>query len=62
MLGSHEQQTGLVTILGYVNPLVSWIWIGGIILVLGTGVAMWPTAAERREHAYVPDAVRVAAE
>ena len=62
VLGSYDQQTGLVTILAYVNPLVSWIWIGGIILVLGTGVGMWPTAAERREHAYAPDAVRVAAE
>jgi cytochrome c-type biogenesis protein CcmF len=26
----------------YVNPLVKWIWIGGIVLVLGTGLAMFP--------------------
>lgn len=29
----------------FINPLVSWIWIGGIVLILGTLVAMWPTPA-----------------
>jgi hypothetical protein len=29
------------------NPLVAWLWIGGIVLVLGTGVAIYPSAAER---------------
>src|SRR5207249_1320342 len=48
VLGSYDEQSGLVTILAYVNPLVSWIWIGGVIMALGTTVAMWPTAAERR--------------
>ena len=26
----------------YLNPLVKWIWFGGIIVVLGTGLAMLP--------------------
>jgi cytochrome c-type biogenesis protein CcmF len=26
----------------YLNPLVKWIWLGGIILVLGTGLALVP--------------------
>jgi len=26
----------------YLNPLVKWIWFGGIILVLGTGLALLP--------------------
>jgi cytochrome c-type biogenesis protein CcmF len=26
----------------YVNPLVMWLWIGGIVLCLGTTVVMWP--------------------
>jgi cytochrome c-type biogenesis protein CcmF len=26
-----------------VNPLVAWIWTGGIIVAFGTLVAMWPT-------------------
>ena len=26
----------------YVNPLVKWIWLGGIVVVLGTGLALLP--------------------
>jgi cytochrome c-type biogenesis protein CcmF len=28
-----------------VNPLVPWIWLGGLIMAIGTLTAMWPTAA-----------------
>lgn len=34
----------MVTFSILVNPLVPWIWTGGIIMALGTLVAMWPTA------------------
>jgi cytochrome c-type biogenesis protein CcmF len=27
-----------------VNPLVSWIWIGGLIMAVGTLIALWPAA------------------
>ncbi len=30
----------------YVNPLVNLIWLGGLILIAGTGIALWP-----RRHA-----------
>ena len=26
----------------YLNPLVKWIWFGGVVLVLGTGLALLP--------------------
>ena len=26
----------------FINPMVSWIWIGGMVLILGTLVAVWP--------------------
>jgi cytochrome c-type biogenesis protein CcmF len=29
----------------FVNPLVAWMWMGGLVIVLGTIVAIWP---ERR--------------
>jgi len=39
------------------RPLVNWIWIGGLILVFGSLLAMWPTKkqvlarlSEEREH------------
>lgn len=30
------------------SPLVTWIWLGGVILVIGTGYTLMPTRAERR--------------
>ncbi len=31
-----------VTFKVYHNPLVNWLWIGGIVFILGTMVAAWP--------------------
>jgi cytochrome c-type biogenesis protein CcmF len=48
VLGSYDPQSKLATILAYVNPLVVWIWLGGVVIALGTLIAVWPVAAERR--------------
>ena len=48
VLGSYDEKTQLVTILAYVNPLVVWIWIGGLVLAIGTAITAWPSALERR--------------
>jgi cytochrome c-type biogenesis protein CcmF len=34
----------------YVNPLVNWIWAGGLVFILGTLVAAWPDPAEDRRR------------
>jgi cytochrome c biogenesis factor len=31
----------------YINPLVNWVWIGGIVFVLGTLVALIPSKIRR---------------
>ena len=54
------EQSGFGTIKVFVNPLIQFLWTGGIILVLGTLVAMWPSAAERRESVTVPERVALA--
>ncbi|MHB1414775.1 MAG: heme lyase CcmF/NrfE family subunit [Chloroflexota bacterium] len=41
-------ENGNATIKAYVNPLVVWLWIGGIVMLLGTTVAMWPDPREAR--------------
>ncbi len=41
-------ETPAVTFKVIVNPLVSWIWVGGAIALLGAIVALWPT--RRRAH------------
>lgn len=32
-----------------VNPLVTWIWIGGYVLLLGSVIAFWPDSRERTQ-------------
>ena len=54
------EQSGFGMIKVYINPLIQFLWIGGIILVLGTLVAMWPSAVERRA-AVVPERAALAA-
>jgi cytochrome c-type biogenesis protein CcmF len=34
-----------------VNPLVTWIWIGGLIALVGALIAIWPTRGARRRPA-----------
>jgi cytochrome c-type biogenesis protein CcmF len=48
VLGSYDDASGLMTLQIFVNPLVVWIWLGGIVMVLGTVIVMLPTAAEQR--------------
>jgi cytochrome c-type biogenesis protein CcmF len=31
-----------------VNPMVTWLWIGGLVLVIGTLIAAWPARKSRR--------------
>ncbi|MGH9041448.1 MAG: heme lyase CcmF/NrfE family subunit [Acidimicrobiia bacterium] len=56
-LVSSPDADGQVTLGVQVNPLVLWLWIGGGILVVGTGVAIWPSRrhrARRGDDAPVP--------
>jgi cytochrome c-type biogenesis protein CcmF len=40
--GSNSRPLATFRVL--VNPLVSWIWLGGMIMAFGTLIAMWPEA------------------
>ena len=43
LLVSWEPITGgSATFKMYVNPLVSWVWLGGFVFIVGTLVAAWP--------------------
>jgi len=39
------------TFKAYVNPLINWLWIGGLVFIIGTAVAAWPDPAEDRRLA-----------
>jgi len=42
---SRETRNPIIQV--YVNPLLSWIWIGGWVLILGTLVALIPSKVKR---------------
>ena len=51
---SGDGPTARVSLAVFVNPLVSWIWAGGLLLLLGTLVTMWPAAAPSRQAVVAP--------
>ncbi|MCC6173684.1 MAG: heme lyase CcmF/NrfE family subunit [Chloroflexi bacterium] len=45
---------GSASFLVFVNPLVLWLWIGGLLAVAGTFVALWPDPRPRTVVAPMP--------
>jgi cytochrome c-type biogenesis protein CcmF len=43
--GQINPDTKLASFKLHVNPLTSWIWVGALILLFGSVIAMWPDAA-----------------
>jgi cytochrome c-type biogenesis protein CcmF len=41
-VGVVNPQTKRATLQLHVNPLVSWIWLGVLVLIAGCGVSLWP--------------------
>lgn len=47
VLAGLDEETGKAIIEVYVNPLVMWVWIGGVVVFLGTLLALVPSRVER---------------
>lgn len=50
---SSVDTDGSATFRLMINPMVSWIWAGGFVLLLGAIVTMWPSGTKRREEVFV---------
>jgi len=44
----------VVTVSIFINPLTIWLWTGGVLLIIGTLLAMWPRPRPRRKTASAP--------
>jgi cytochrome c-type biogenesis protein CcmF len=42
-----------------VNPMVTWIWLGGLVVLCGALVALWPSALTARRRATSASAARL---
>jgi cytochrome c-type biogenesis protein CcmF len=60
VLGSYDEASKMATIQAYINPLVSWLWLGGVVLIIGTIVTIVPSRAPARAPAYAPSRERQA--
>ncbi len=47
LLNGWDDSGGNATFTIYINPLTIWMWIGGIVLVIGTLIAAWPHPVRR---------------
>jgi len=47
----YSAATGKANVQVDINPLVSWLWIGGFVMALGAIVAIWPDRREQRRLA-----------
>jgi cytochrome c-type biogenesis protein CcmF len=60
-LMAFERDGSTATIAVFIEPLVSWIWIGGGILAMGVIVAIWPQRSRRTQQTPPSDAPRTPA-
>ena len=48
IVGGYDPESDKVLLKIMINPLVQMVWLGGIILILGTLVALLPSRAESK--------------
>jgi cytochrome c-type biogenesis protein CcmF len=53
LLGWEMAGSTLATFRIYINPLINWIWAGGVVLILGMLIAIWPTREGSFKSSYV---------
>ncbi len=51
ILAGWEGMGETATFKAYINPLINWLWLGGVVFILGVLVAAWPTPQESSQRA-----------
>ena len=59
VLAGIDDKSDMATFQVFLTPLVFWLWAGGLVMVLGTVITMWPNV---RERAAIAVAIRGAGE
>jgi cytochrome c-type biogenesis protein CcmF len=52
VVGSVNPDTKVATFQLHVNPLVSWIWLGIIVMICGSMVSLWPEVSREESRAW----------
>lgn len=48
ILASFARDGSQATVKALVNPLISWIWLGGVVILVGALTALWPGRREEK--------------
>jgi len=51
VLADHQAATNAATFHAYLNPLVMWLWLGGMVLTIGTMICLLPEIMIRHRAA-----------
>jgi cytochrome c-type biogenesis protein CcmF len=62
MVARYQNEAAPVTFRVLISPLVTWIWLGAVIVFAGGLIALWPTPLGARRRARAGYAARVARE
>jgi cytochrome c-type biogenesis protein CcmF len=62
LLNGWDDSGGNATFTIYINPLTIWMWIGGVVLVIGTLIAAWPHPVRRTQPVEIGYGSRVGAQ
>lgn len=59
---THFEPSGRASFTLFINPMVTWIWIGGVVLVLGAVITLLPSGIKVRQESFARYHVETAAE
>lgn len=52
LLVGWEDDGSLATFKIYINPLINWVWAGGLVMILGTLIAAWSSPDGLKDASY----------
>jgi len=59
ILGEFDRQARWATLKAQIHPMIAWIWIGGVVVVGGGLLALWPQARRAPAVAPAPSAATI---
>jgi cytochrome c-type biogenesis protein CcmF len=56
VLTGYDERTQLANFRVYINPLINWVWLGFMVLMVGTAICLVPQSVVNRVNGRVDDA------
>jgi cytochrome c-type biogenesis protein CcmF len=60
ILGGFDRSGAWATLKAQIHPMIAWIWIGGLVVVLGGALALWPQGGRVPAAVTAPERAAIA--